>query len=123
MQLEFGFVSSSDGGTTWSAPTTLAGPMSLSWLPNTSSGLMVGDYIATAYSNGQAYGVFSVAQAGSGAAFNQSIFTTTAALPARANEANRPVMKAASAVTRQSDHGPRKFYDLDHEHPVPRRRK
>lgn len=122
-QLEVGFVSSSDGGNTWSAPTTLAGPMSLSWLPNTSSGLMVGDYIATAYSNGQAYGVFSVAQANSGGTFNQSILTTTNALPARTSQLSLPVMKAVSTVTRQSDHGPRKFYDLDHAHPIPRRRK
>ena len=37
-QLEVGFVSSADGGNTWSAPVTLAGPMILSWLPSTLSG-------------------------------------------------------------------------------------
>ena len=61
-QLNVGFVSSSDGGNTWSSPTTLAGPMSLAWLPSTSSGVMVGDYLSTAYSNGQAHAVFAVAR-------------------------------------------------------------
>jgi hypothetical protein len=53
-QLNFGFVSSQDGGNSWSGATTVAGPMSLSWLPNTSSGVMVGDYTAIAFSNSQA---------------------------------------------------------------------
>src|SRR6185437_10972511 len=35
-----GFISSLDGGQTWSNPTPLAGPMSLSWLPSTFSGQM-----------------------------------------------------------------------------------
>lgn len=118
-----GFISSQDGGNTWSPATTLAGPMSLSWLPNTSSGVMVGDYISTVFSNGHAYGVFAVAQANSGSTFNQSIFTTTNALLAASSQLSLPVMRAESAVTRQSDHGARKFYDLDHEHPVPRRKR
>jgi len=76
--LYVGFISSSDGGNTWSAPTTLAGPMSLGWLPSTSSGKMVGDYIATAFSGGKAYGFFAVAQANSGTAFDEEIYTTQA---------------------------------------------
>ena len=122
-QLNVGFVSSQDGGNTWSTPTTLAGPMTLSWLPNTSSGLMVADYVAVAYSNTRAYGVFAVAQANVGNVFNQAIFTTTNALPQGSSQSSREVMKAESAVARKSDHKPRKFYDLDHEHPIPRRRK
>ncbi len=121
-QLNVGFVSSSDGGNTWSSPTTLAGPMSLSWLPNTSSGVMVGDYIATAYSNGSARAVFAVARANSGTVFDEAIFTTASALPQNA-PAMRVAMRADSAVTRHSDHAARKFYDLDHEHPIPRCKK
>ena len=121
-QLNVGFVSSQDGGNTWSAPTTLAGPMTLTWLPNTSSGLMVADYVAVAYSNAHAYGVFAVAQANVGTVFNQAIFTTNA-LPQGTSQSRRDVMKAESAVARNSDHKPRKFYDLDHEHPIPRRKK
>ena len=29
-------------------------------------------------------------------------------------------MRSDTAVTRRSDHPPRRFYDLDHEHPIPR---
>jgi hypothetical protein len=71
-----GFISSSDGGTTWSAPTPVAGPMSLSWLPSTDSGLMVADYIATSFAGGKAYGFFAVAKAKSGSKFDEAIYTT-----------------------------------------------
>jgi hypothetical protein len=122
-QLNVGFVSSQDGGNTWSAVTTLAGPMSLGWLPNTSSGVMVGDYTAVAFSNGQAYAVFAVAKANSGATFDEAIYTNTNPLAIAASQSLRTAMKAASAVTRNSDHEPRKFYDLDHEHPIQPRKK
>jgi hypothetical protein len=49
--------------------------MSLNWLPNSQNGLMVGDYIATAFSNGVPHGVFAVAAAKSGTTFNESMFT------------------------------------------------
>jgi hypothetical protein len=63
-QLNVGFISSPDGGANWSAPTAIAGPMTLSWLPNTSQGRMVGDYISTSFgSDGLAHGVFAVANA------------------------------------------------------------
>ena len=71
-----GFISSLDGGSTWTAATPLAGPMSLSWLPNTISGRMVADYIATSFAGGKAYGFFAVAKANSGTTFNEAIYTT-----------------------------------------------
>jgi hypothetical protein len=76
--LYVGFTSSLDGGNTWSAPTPLAGPMALSWLPSTFSGQMVADYIATSFAGGKAYGVFAVAKAKLGAAFDEAIYTTKA---------------------------------------------
>jgi hypothetical protein len=121
-QLEVGVVSSSDGANTWSAPTTLAGPMQLAWLPNTSSGVMVGDYMAAAYSNGHAYGVFAVAQTNSGSTFNEAIFATTNPLP-QTRQSQHLAIRADAVVTRRSDHPPRKFFDLDHEHPIPQKRK
>lgn len=121
-QLEAGTVSSSDGGNTWTAPTTLAGPMQLAWLPDTSSGVMVGDYAAAAFANGHAYGVLAVAQRASGGTFNEAIFATTSPL-AQAKQAQRPAIRADATVTRRSDHPPRRFFDLDHEHPIPRRKK
>jgi len=58
--------------------------MSLPWLPNSQNGLMVGDYIATAFTNGVPHGVFAVASAKTGTTFNESMFTaqglTTAAV-------------------------------------------
>ncbi len=76
--LYVGFISSLDGGSTWSTATPTAGPMSLSWLPSTFSGQMVADYIATSFAGGKAYGVFAVAKAKSGATFDQAIYTTRA---------------------------------------------
>jgi len=114
--LNAGFVSSPDGGNTWSAPITLAGPMSLSWLPNTSSGVMVGDYMASAYSNGQAYPVFSVAQANSGTQFNQAIYTTTSPVAAvRGGQARTAVSHHEPVLSTTSDHPARRFEDLDRD--------
>jgi hypothetical protein len=48
-QLDVGFVSSTNGGSTWSSPVQLAGPMALTSLPDTSQGFMVGDYISTSF--------------------------------------------------------------------------
>jgi hypothetical protein len=92
--------------------------MSLSWLPSTSSGVMVGDYTAVAFSNGRAYAVFAVARANSGTTFDEAIYANTNALSITASQLARTAMRATNAVTRNSDHGPRKFYDLDHEHPI-----
>jgi hypothetical protein len=73
-QLDTGFISSVNGGATWGAATMLAGPMNLSWLPNTSEGIMFGDYIATAIvAGGNAYPVIPVAKAPSGSTFHQAM--------------------------------------------------
>jgi hypothetical protein len=79
--LYVGFISSSDGGNTWSSSTPVAGPMSLSWLPssvsnNVGQGQTVSDYITTSFSGGKAYGFFALAKPKSGSAFNEAIYTT-----------------------------------------------
>jgi len=74
-QLYVGYISSHNGGSTWNAATKLAGPMQLGWLPNSQNGLMVGDYIATAFSNGVPHGVFAVAGTKSGTKFNEAMYT------------------------------------------------
>ncbi len=63
-QLHVGFVSSNDAGSNWAAPIELStGPMSLSWLPDTSQGRMVGDYISTSFvAAGVAVAVFPLAR-------------------------------------------------------------
>jgi hypothetical protein len=82
-----GFISSADGGSTWSAATPVAGPMSPSWLPSTDSGQMVGDYVATSFAGGNAYGFFAVAKAKSGSTFNEAIYTTQMGFNVAAAEA------------------------------------
>ena len=76
-QLNVGFISSASGGATWNAPVSVAGPMQLTWLPQSQNGLMVGDYIATAFVNGVPHGVFAVATAPSGTTFNEAMYTGT----------------------------------------------
>jgi len=74
-QLFVAYISSPNGGSTWNAPVKLVGPMKLGWLPNSQNGLMVGDYIATAFSNGVPHAVFAVAAAKSGSTFNEAMYT------------------------------------------------
>lgn len=74
-QLNVGFISSANGGTSWNEPVTIAGPMQLGWLPQSQNGLMVGDYIATVFTSGVPHGVFAVAQANSGSTFNEAMYT------------------------------------------------
>jgi len=62
-QLDVGTSTSDDGGATWTASAQVAGPMTLSWLPNTSQGRMVGDYISTSFVGGPAFPAFAVASA------------------------------------------------------------
>jgi hypothetical protein len=63
-QLSVGFISSTNAGSTWSAPQTLASGMPTTWTATTSQGRMVGDYISTSYgSDNLAHGVFATASA------------------------------------------------------------
>jgi hypothetical protein len=61
-QLSVGFISSANGGTTWSPPQAVASGMSSTWTATTSQGRMVGDYISTSYgSDNLAHAVFATA--------------------------------------------------------------
>ena len=81
--------------------------MQLGWLPSTTSGLMVGDYISTSFANRVELGVFAVAKAKSGTSFNEAMYTTTTGQPAVeggpqfSSAGEQPVPNA------QSDHPPR----------------
>src|SRR6266487_4229122 len=46
-KLNVGFVSSTNGGATWSSAEKLAGPMKTPWMPLTTQGFMVADYLST----------------------------------------------------------------------------
>ena len=74
-QLDVGFISSADGGATWSASQQLAEPMSLSWLANTNQGHMVGDYMSTSFSGGPAFPALVSANAPSGSVFDEALDT------------------------------------------------
>jgi BNR repeat-like domain len=76
-QLEVAFVTSRNGGDSWSRPQVLTGPMSLSWVPLTNQGFMVADYISTSFVGGiQARPAFAVAaQPPAAGAFRQAMFT------------------------------------------------
>lgn len=120
--LQAAYISSADGGATWSRPTPLAGGMKLGWLPSTTLGYMVGDYISTSFSNGKAFGVFAVAEAKSGTTYNEAMYTTASGLgadetgPRFSSAGEEPVPGA------KSDHGPRKEEEERGPHPPSRRR-
>ncbi len=77
-QLKVGFISSTNGGTSWSKSEQLAGPMNLTWLASTSQGFMVGDYISTSIVPGDddATPVFEVAFTPSGGLLHENTYTT-----------------------------------------------
>jgi hypothetical protein len=107
-QLDVGFISSTNGGSTWTAPTQLAGPMTLTSLPLTSQGYMVGDYISTSFnSSGTAHGVFAVGFVVTGktctlgdvTSCNEPMFTNASGLAALAGS---HISKGDHVVTSQS---------------------
>jgi len=77
-QLDVGFISSTDGGTSWSKEVQLAGPMQLAWLANTDAGVMVGDYISTSIipSDGLVLPVFALANLPNGSTLHEATYTT-----------------------------------------------
>jgi hypothetical protein len=81
-QLNVGFISSVNGGTTWSAPTRIAGPMNLSWLPDSRNGRTVGDSFATEVAwGGNAFPIVSIASAPTGGNLNQAMYAPSGGLP------------------------------------------
>jgi hypothetical protein len=110
-QLYVGYIASANGGSTWNAPVALTGPMMLTWLPNSQNGLMVGDYVATVFTNGVPHGVFAVASAISGTTFAESIYTgqgltATAAGRQRSSAADKPLHKLSDKIeTEQPEKG------------------
>jgi hypothetical protein len=80
-RLIVGYISSTNGGTTWSPATQLAGPMTVSWLPTTSQGRMFGDYISTSViPGGPAFPVIPVANTPSGGLFDLAMYIPTGGL-------------------------------------------
>jgi hypothetical protein len=78
--LGVGYVTSRNGGTTWSVETVLGRGISPSWLPSTTSGQMAGDYQTVTLLGGKAHGVTPLATAPVGSTFNEEMFTNTMGL-------------------------------------------
>ncbi|MBW8804709.1 MAG: hypothetical protein JF587_12770 [Catenulisporales bacterium] len=84
-QMYVGFISSANGGSTWSAAQTVAGPMTMAQIANTSQGRMVGDYISCSVVNGKSEAVFAVGKASTnGQAFNEAMYSVAGGLALRA---------------------------------------
>ena len=106
-QLDVGFSTSSDGGASWTSNTQLAGPMTLSWLPNTNQGRMVADYISTSFVGSPAFPAFAVAKAPGGGpdcqaatpTCNQATFTVSGGLSVggSANPATDQISSSSNA--------------------------
>jgi hypothetical protein len=121
--LSVGFTQSSTAGSTWTAAEPLAGPMQLTWLPDTFSGKMVADYMSVGFAGGKAFPVFAAAQAKSGSLFHEAIYTTTSGQAASTPELEQ--MSAAGDVpvpNAHSDHGPMEYLDQEHLIPIPGKR-
>jgi hypothetical protein len=118
-QLFAGFTLSKDGGQTWTAGRQLSNAMQLSWLPNTFSGLMVADYVATVYSGGRAFPIYVIAHQKAGNLFQQGVYTDGYGFTA--DEMTEPLMSSQNEKPipgAKSDHPARRPEDRDNEIPV-----
>ena len=77
-RIDAGFVSSQNGGASWGTPRRLnPRPMRLTWLPPTSLGRMLADYVSTSYVRDAAVAVFAHASPlASDGSFREAIFAT-----------------------------------------------
>jgi hypothetical protein len=98
------FIASPDGGATWTAPQTLAGPMNLQWLARTNEGVMVGDYVASTFALGRPIAFLAVAGSSTGATFNEATYVST-----------RGIAKLGAALRRTS-HGERPVPGFHSDH-------
>src|SRR5207248_1833558 len=75
-----------------------AGPMTLTWLPLTNQGYMVGDYISTSFTpDTKAHPVFAIAAPNSGSVFDEAMFSPVPGLslkPVLPTNRARPTVRA-----------------------------
>jgi hypothetical protein len=99
-----GYVSSTDGGKTWTSPTQVLGPIKLAWLPS-AGGRFVGDYISTSIIGKKAFPVIANAKKdtctlGQNGSCNEYMVAPSSGLPVAAGTipmgADRPVAGAHS---------------------------
>jgi hypothetical protein len=76
--IDVAFVSSRNGGRSWTRPRRLnAQSMSISSLPDTGLGRMLGDYVAASYVRGRPIPVFALAHDPLGGHLRQAIYAST----------------------------------------------
>jgi len=109
--LGVGYISSPNGGTSWTAPKILAKGINPNWLAATSSGQMLGDYNGASYPGTKAHAVFATAKAPVGGTFNEPMDTNAAGLPLDSSDEplfssanDKPVSNAHSQVHRTKPH-------------------
>jgi hypothetical protein len=105
--LAVGYVSSPDGGATWSPPATLAGSMAVGALPATEDGFMVGDYIATAFAGAAALATFAVALPKQGTRFDEAMYVPLRLPAPRSRFGFRHALEERPVPGAASDHPPR----------------
>jgi hypothetical protein len=115
-----GFTLSNDGGATWTAGRQLSNSMQLGWLPQTFSGRMVADYVATVYpAGGRAFPIYVIALQPTGSLFHQAVYTT--AFGYTSDEMTEPRFSSADDKPipgAKSDHPARRPEDRDNEIPA-----
>jgi hypothetical protein len=100
--LRVGFVSSLDGGATWTQPRQVAGPISVAWIAFTNQGVMVGDYMSTSFAGGNlAFPIFAVAKAKTGSTFDERAYSARFDVTA---PSLGPLIKARRDPIRYSKH-------------------
>jgi len=113
-----GYTQSSDSGATWTAARQLSPGMQLSWLPQTFSGYMVADYLATVFAGPRAFPLYVIAHPPSGGLFQEAVYTEGYGFPFTGQEqtfsskGDKPIPDFTSYIR------PREFYDQDDEVPV-----
>ena len=118
-ELDVGFTTSEDGGKSWTAGTQLAGPMKLTWLPDSDNGYMVADYIGVTYTNGNPFGIFAVAKAPNGSTLNEAMYTTKEPLLVPADAPRYSAADEKPVPGAKSDHVMKFYYDDEGTREIP----
>jgi hypothetical protein len=80
-ELQVGYLSSADGGSHWSTPLTVAGPVALPLIAKSVMAPMVGDYIACSVEAGKAYALFALGRPPTdGQAFDEAMYAVRGGL-------------------------------------------
>jgi hypothetical protein len=120
--LDVGYVTSADGGQTWTAGKKIAGSMQLKWLPLSDNGYMVADYISVSYTNGNAFPVFAVAKPPVGSTLDEAMYTTKNPLTSSPDEPRFSSKDEKPIPGAKSDFNRKVYYDDEGRREIPKSR-